>query len=110
MIASFYVRVLGMERVDFGDGRVALRFGQQKINLQPAGQFAGIAARTHVCGTADFCLVARTPLHEVLSHLATVGVEVIAGPSERTGALGSINSVYFRDPDGNLVEISNYPA
>jgi len=107
-VAAFYVRVLGMEKLVFGEGRVALRFGQQKINLQPAGEFKGLVADRHLSGTADFCLVSRTPIAQVIESLEAHGVEIIEGPSTRTGALGPINSVYFRDPDRNLVEISNY--
>lgn len=107
-IAAFYVRVLGMEKIEFGEGRVALKFGQQKINLQPAGRFQGIAASRHEAGTADFCLISSTPVDDVITHLHASDITIIEGPSVRTGALGPIRSVYFRDPDGNLVEISNY--
>ena len=107
-LADFYVRVLGMEKVVFGAGRVALRLGQQKINLQPAGKVGGLVADRHLAGTADFCLVSRTPVDEVSLTLAAAGVTVIEGPSRRNGALGPITSIYFRDPDRNLVEISNY--
>ena len=109
-ICAFYVRVLNMRRIDFGAGRVALGFGQQKINLQPAGWDEVRRARNHVEGTADFCLITNTPMAEILDHLAACDIEIEDGPVERSGALGPINSVYFRDPDGNLVEVSNYPA
>lgn len=107
-IADFYVRVLNMRKKVFGEGRVAVHFGPHKINLQPAGRFDGLAAPNHLQATADFCLVTKTPLPEVMTHLEAEGVAVIEGPGPRTGALGEIMSVYFRDPDGNLVEISNY--
>jgi catechol 2,3-dioxygenase-like lactoylglutathione lyase family enzyme len=105
---EFYRRVLGMQPETFGDGRRALRFGEQKINLHQAGhEFEPKAARP-VPGSADVCFITRTPLDEVQRHLAAEGVPVEEGPVPRTGALGPIESVYLRDPDGNLVEISNY--
>jgi catechol 2,3-dioxygenase-like lactoylglutathione lyase family enzyme len=109
-ICAFYVRVLNMRRIEFGDKRVALGFGRQKINLQPAGWRETRRARNHIEGTADFCLITDTPMAEILDHLAACDVEIEDGPVQRSGALGPINSVYFRDPDGNLVEVSNYPA
>lgn len=103
----FYERVLGMERVTFS-GRVALAFGGQKINLHQAGrEFEPKAARP-VAGSGDFCLITKTPLEEVMRHLAAWCVPVEEGPVPRTGATGPIRSVYFRDPDGNLVEVANY--
>lgn len=107
-ICDFYVRVLNMRRIDFGEGRVALGFGQQKINLQPAGWAYTLRARNHIEGTADFCLITETPMDDVVAHLQACKVEIEEGPSIRSGAVGPINSVYFRDPDGNLVEVSNY--
>lgn len=102
---EFYSRTLGMEPVTFAKGRLALRFGNQKINLQTLGQetrnYAGI-------GSADLCLIANRPLDEVLEHLKLLGVEILEGPVEKSGAMGPITSVYFNDPDGNLIEISNY--
>ncbi len=98
-----------MEAVTFEDGRRALAFGGQKINLHQAGkEFEPKAARP-APGSADFCLITRTPLDEVVGNLAANGVEVLQGPVEKTGALGAMDSVYIRDPDGNLVEISSYP-
>ena len=108
-ICAFYVRVLNMRRIDFGEGRVALGFGQQKINLQPAGWAYTLRAQNHIEGTADFCLITKTPMDDVVAHLQACKVEIEEGPSIRSGAIGPINSVYFRDPDGNLVEVSNYP-
>ena len=106
---EFYGRVLGMETVTFSGGRKALVFGVQKINLHESGrEFAPHAARP-APGSADLCFVTETPLDEVLEELGSRGVEVIEGPVRRTGALGPINSVYFRDPEGNLIEVSNYP-
>lgn len=104
---SFYQRVLGMRPVTFGEGRRALAFGQQKINLHPAGaEFEPHAARP-VPGSADLCFIAETPLDQVTAHLQTCGVDIEEGPVARTGAEGPIRSVYFRDPDGNLIEVSN---
>lgn len=105
---DFYSRVLGMETEEFGGGRKALRFGEQKINLHKAGKEFEPKARKPVPGSADFCLITDVPLEGVAEHLASCGVEVIEGPIERTGAMGPMESVYFRDPDGNLVEVSNY--
>jgi catechol 2,3-dioxygenase-like lactoylglutathione lyase family enzyme len=104
---DFYVRVLGMAEVTFGAGRKALAFGGQKINLHQAGrEFEPKAARP-VPGSADLCFIAETPLADVAAHLAASGVAIEEGPVKRTGACGPILSVYFRDPDGNLIEVSN---
>jgi catechol 2,3-dioxygenase-like lactoylglutathione lyase family enzyme len=106
--AAWYGRVLGMATVRFGPngGRVALAFGAQKINLHPAGaEFAPHAARP-TPGSADLCFLSAVPLADVVAHLAACGVAVEEGPVERTGAQGPILSVYFRDPDGNLLEVS----
>lgn len=105
---GFYLRVLGMQVEEFGGGRKALRFGEQKINLHKAGNEFEPKARKPVPGSADFCLITDVPLEGVTEHLASCGVEVIEGPVERTGAMGPMESVYFRDPDGNLIEISSY--
>lgn len=105
---SFYTRVLGMEVVKFGAGRTALKFGGQKINLHPIENAITLKADAPTPGSADFCLITRTPIAAVAAHLAACGVPIVAGPSERAGALGPILSVYVRDPDLNLVEIANY--
>jgi len=105
----FYERVLGLRRVDF-DGRVALHFGGQKINLHRAGHEFVPKARQPAPGSGDFCLIALTPLDAVIAHLKTCGVAIELGPVPKTGARGPMRSVYFRDPDGNLVEVSNYGA
>ncbi|MBT5298727.1 MAG: VOC family protein [Rhodospirillaceae bacterium] len=105
---EFYTRVLGMERVSFGDGRTALSFGRQKINLHPAGNEYEPKAETPMPGSGDVCFITETPIGGVVSHLNTCGVEIIEGPGTKTGAMGPIISVYFRDPDMNLIEVSNY--
>ena len=98
-----------MEVVTFGDRRYALQFGQQKINLHQAGkEFEPKAARP-TPGSADLCLITTTPLTEVTTQLRSCGIEIEAGIVPRTGAMGAIASLYIRDPDGNLLEISNYP-
>jgi catechol 2,3-dioxygenase-like lactoylglutathione lyase family enzyme len=105
---AFYSRALGMDAQTFGEGRRSLNFGAAKINLHQQGrEFEPKAARP-VPGSADVCLIAATPLAEVIRHLVECGVEIIEGPVQRTGAMGPILSVYFRDPDGNLIEVSNY--
>jgi catechol 2,3-dioxygenase-like lactoylglutathione lyase family enzyme len=105
---EFYTRVLGMEVVRFAQGRTALRFGQQKINLHPADNIPGLVADKPTPGSADLCFITSVPLAEVIAHLEAYGVPLVAGPGPRAGAIGTIQSVYIRDPDQNLVEISNY--
>ena len=96
-----------MREVFFGEGRHALAFGDQKINLhQHKAEFEPKALRP-TPGSADFCLLTETPLDEVVRHLSDCGVAVLEGPVERTGATGPIRSIYLRDPDGNLVEVAN---
>jgi catechol 2,3-dioxygenase-like lactoylglutathione lyase family enzyme len=103
---AFYERVLGMAPVTFGGGRRALSFGDAKINLHQAGrEFEPKAARP-TPGSADLCLIAVGPLSEVVAELARHGVPIEEGVVRRTGATGPIDSVYLRDPDGNLIEIS----
>ena len=106
--AEFYTRALGMREVTFGDGRKALAFGVQKINLHEAGREFEPKAHRATSGSADLCFITETPLPEVIRHLGECGVEIIEGPVGRTGAVGRIVSVYFRDPDLNLIEVSNY--
>ena len=105
---DFYGRVLGMEKIIFAGGRVALGFGGQKINLHPAGNEYDPRAKHPVPGSGDLCLITETPLDDVIAHLESEGVEIIEGPVAKTGATGPITSVYFRDPDENLIEVSNY--
>ena len=105
---DFYSRVLGMEPVTFAGGRRGLAFGRQKLNLHQAGREFEPKALKPAPGAIDLCLIADTPLEEVAAHLKEKGVAIIDGPVEKTGATGPILSVYFRDPDGNLIEVSNY--
>lgn len=104
---DFYSRVLGMSVETFAQGRKALTFGSQKINLHQAGREFEPKAAHPVPGSADLCFIAETPLEAVITHLAAEGVPIEEGPVERTGVTGPIRSVYFRDPDGNLIEVSN---
>ena len=99
---------LGAEVVAFGDDRKALRFGGQKINLHPVDNDVEHVAREPTPGGGDFCLVTETPIEAVERRLRERDIEIITGPVDRTGAVGPITSVYFRDPDGNLVEIGRY--
>jgi catechol 2,3-dioxygenase-like lactoylglutathione lyase family enzyme len=109
--AAWYQRVLGMEREEFGASqRTALKYGGQKINLRPIDADVG-SWPTGVCadpGAADVCFITAAPPDEVIGHLHDNGVQILQGPVERAGALGSMTSVYCRDPDGNLIEISSY--
>lgn len=105
---AFYADVLGMRHEIFGDGRSALRFGEAKINLHHVDRTFEPTASTPTPGSADLCFVSSVPLQEVQGRLAAAGVPIEEGPVVRTGALGPIISVYLRDPDGNLLEISTY--
>jgi len=110
----FYERALGMQREFFrgpeGQPRHALLFGNQKINLQDRSTDTPTKASTPTLGSGDFCLIAAAPIDEVLAHLQAEGIPIEAGPVPRRGALGPLRSVYFRDPDGNLVEVAEYVA
>lgn len=105
--SAFYAKVLGMEVVTFGSGRKALSFGSQKINLHEYGNEFEPKASLPTPGSADLCFISSVPLAEVIRHLFLCGVTVIDGPVQRTGATGPIMSVYLRDPDMNLIEVSN---
>jgi catechol 2,3-dioxygenase-like lactoylglutathione lyase family enzyme len=107
---DFYSRVLGMDVVNFGEGRKALAFGIQKINLHQHRHEFEPKAKQPTPGSGDFCLITSVPLGQVIAHINQCGVTIEEGPVKRTGARGPIQSVYFRDPDGNLVEVSNYSA
>jgi catechol 2,3-dioxygenase-like lactoylglutathione lyase family enzyme len=105
---DFYAKCLDFRRVDSPGRPTALLFGQQKFNVHQADQTFDPNARTPTPGSADFCLVAAVPLSDVVDRLAQHKVAVELGPVEREGALGPMQSIYFRDPDGNLVEVSQY--
>ncbi|MDX8524661.1 VOC family protein [Mesorhizobium sp. MSK_1335] len=105
---EFYRRVLGMRRLDEPNRPTALLFGTQKINLHEVGRTFEPKAKTPTPGSGDFCLVAAVPLAEIQASLGANGVAIEVGPVERAGARGPMMSVYFRDPDGNLVEVSEY--
>jgi catechol 2,3-dioxygenase-like lactoylglutathione lyase family enzyme len=102
---AWYERVLGMRGVEFGGGRRALTFGTQKINLHREGEEIAPHADRPTPGSADLCFLGTQPAAELLAHLERCGVEVERGPVPRSGATGPIESVYFRDPDGNLIEV-----
>jgi catechol 2,3-dioxygenase-like lactoylglutathione lyase family enzyme len=104
---DFYQRVLGAAPFIFGQGRHALQFGQQKINLHQAGNEFEPKAVRPTPGSADLCFLSSAPIPAWLAHLSACGIEVIEGPVARTGAQGPIQSIYLRDPDGNLIEIAN---
>lgn len=96
-----------MEAITFGEGRRALCFGDQKINLHQAGKEFEPKAAVATPGSADLCFTTTTPLVEVIAHLARSGVLLVEGPVRKTGARADLQSVYVRDPDGNLIEIAN---
>lgn len=104
---AFYEKVLGMTREVFDEGRIALHYGRQKINLHPHPSPIDPKAAVPSPGSADLCFVARTPMDQVIAHLGSCNVPIEDGPVPRSGALGPMISVYFRDPDGNLIEVSN---
>jgi catechol 2,3-dioxygenase-like lactoylglutathione lyase family enzyme len=105
--SDFYERVLGAHPITFGEGRRALQIGQQKINLHPFTNTYTPKAQHPTYGSADLCFLSGTALATWLEHLAACGIAVITGPVPRTGATGPIESIYLRDPDGNLIEIAN---
>jgi catechol 2,3-dioxygenase-like lactoylglutathione lyase family enzyme len=104
---DFYERVVGLEAITFGDGRHALRIGEQRLNLHEAGHEFDPKAMHPTPGSADFCLVTDESLDDVIDRLARLGVRIEEGPVGRTGAIGPLLSIYLRDPDDNLVEIAN---
>lgn len=103
----FYTRVLGMTEQTFGSGRTALLFGSSKINVHQAGHEFEPKADVPTPGSADLCFLVSTPIADVVEQLHAAGVSIVEGPVTRTGATGPILSVYVRDPDGNLIELSN---
>ncbi len=104
----FYTTVLGMKQISFGENRQALQFGSQKINLHQYGDGVEPHASHPTPGSADLCFITDIPLEQVIRHIQSCGVTIIAGPLERSGAAGRLLSIYLRDPDGNLIEISNH--
>jgi catechol 2,3-dioxygenase-like lactoylglutathione lyase family enzyme len=107
---AFYERVLGMQTITFGEGRKEPAFGVQKLNLHQRGHEFEPKAEIPTPGAIDVCFITRVPVAEVIAHLHSCNVPVLEGPVQRTGAQGPILSVYFRDPDRNLIEVSNYPS
>ena len=105
---NFYSSVLGMDVSRFAEGRTALTFGRQKINLHEVGKEFVPRAAHATAGSGDLCLVSAVPLDDVVRHLNECEIAIIEGPVAKTGAIGPIRSVYFRDPDGNLIEVSEY--
>lgn len=105
---DFYAKVLGMKVFFARDGRVSLHFGSQKINLHKKNSDITPKAHRPVPGSGDFCLIVSNPIEQVVKHLQSKGIEIVDGIAARTGAKGAINSVYIRDPDNNLIEISVY--
>src|SRR5882724_8329405 len=105
---DFYSRVLRMKVVTFGEGRTALSFGRQKLNLYVAGREFEPKALKPTPGSVDLCFITEPPIDECAAHVGACDVKIVAGPVPKTGATGALNSIYIRDPDGNLVEISNY--
>ncbi len=104
---AFY-ESLGAEVVTFGGGRKSVHFGTQKINIHPTENDIDLVADEPTVGGGDFCVITETPISDVEARLRELDIEILEGPVERTGAAGSITSVYFRDPDDNLVEIATY--
>ncbi len=105
---DFYESTLGMAVEAFGEGRIALKFGTQKINLHQQGNEVEPKAESPTPGSSDLCFVTETPLDTAIAHVQNLGVEIIQGPVQRTGAQGPIVSFYFRDPDLNLIEVASY--
>ena len=107
--ADWYERVLKLKREIFGpENRIALKFGNQKINLRPIGAQGWLSGEKEVAGSADICFLTKETLSSVANRLREEGVKVILGPVERTGSLGTMYSIYLRDPEGSLLEIASY--
>lgn len=103
---DFYTKALGMRVARFGEGRVALHFGQQKINLHQADRTFDPKAKAPTAGSADLCFLLSGAVEEAAAHLKALGIAIEMGPVERAGATGRIQSIYLRDPDGNLIELA----
>ncbi len=103
----FYTSVLGMKTEIFGQDRICLKYSKQKINLHEAGNEYEPKAAKAMPGSADLCFITQTDLIDAMSHVSGCGVDIIEGPVDRTGAMRMIRSFYFRDPDGNLIEVAN---
>ncbi|SEH76355.1 Catechol 2,3-dioxygenase [Mycolicibacterium rutilum] len=108
--AQWYERVLGMRRDVFGGGRIALAFGNQKLNVRPTGAPNWATGAVDAPGSLDLCFIVDAAPDDVAAHLHSCGVEITEGPVPKTGALGPMTSHYCRDPDGNLIEIATYSA
>ena len=107
---EFYTKVLGMRELTLAGGRKALTFGRQKINLHEYGNEFEPKSQSPTPGSADLCFISQVPVAEVIEHVRSCGVQILEGSVERAGAMGPIMSIYFRDADGNLIEVSNYSA
>ena len=105
---DFYSNVMGMKVITFKENRKALSFGNQKINLHQAGNEFEPKAHRPAPGSADLCFISDIDVTDIMKELVSKAVEIVEGPIERTGARGKILSVYFRDPDLNLIEVSKY--
>ena len=105
--ARFYESVLGMTVEIYGENRLAVTFGKQKINLHPQGKEFEPKAAAPKSGSGDLCFITDTPLKDAMAHVQSMDIVIIEGPVERSGAAGPINSFYFRDLDGNLIEVAN---
>lgn len=105
---DWYVRVLGMRREVFGEGRIALAFGNQKINVRPSGAPNWATGAVDAPGSLDLCFIADLSAGAVGAHLRSCGVQITEGPVAKIGALGPMTSHYCRDPDGNLIEVASY--
>ena len=104
---SFYRQVLGMLEISFDGSRKALQFGNHKINLHEHGEAIEPKAEHPTPGSADLCFITLTPIEKVEEHIRTCGIDLVEGPVRRSGARGAVLSIYLRDPDGNLIELSN---